>query len=70
VAAGGGDPRRERGLEHLARLARVAHDQDLRVLGRRCERRRAAEPQGELGSQELTRDAADPIGPEQGHAAF
>ena len=31
VAAGGGDAGGDRGLEHLARLARVADDQDLRM---------------------------------------
>jgi hypothetical protein len=70
VPSAGGDAGRERGLEHLAGLARVADDQDLGVLGRRRERGGAPEPEGEIRGQEIARDAADPVGPEQGHAAF
>jgi hypothetical protein len=65
VAAGGGDPRRQRGLEHLARLARVAHDQHLRNAARRQSRGRAPERQREVGGQELADDAANAVGAEQ-----
>src|SRR5439155_16979894 len=46
LAAGGGDARGDRGLEHLARLARVADDQHARALDAplaRAGRRRAGE---------------------------
>ena len=65
MAARRGDTGRERGLEHLARLARVAHDQHLRRLRARDRRGRAAEAERQLGGQELARDPADPVGPEE-----
>jgi hypothetical protein len=51
-------------FEHLARLARVAHDQDLRGVGRGYGRRGAAQVQREVGGQELARDPADAVGAE------
>jgi hypothetical protein len=69
VAAPGGDARSERGLQHLTGVARVADDQDLRVVHRQRERRRPAEFQGQVGTEELSRDPADPVRPEQPHEA-
>jgi hypothetical protein len=60
-----GDPGGQRRLEHLARFARVADDQHLWRLGTRDGRSRTAEAERELGRQELARNAADPVGPEQ-----
>ncbi len=70
VAAGRADARCERRLQHLARLARVAHDQHLRALHAGVAGRRAPERERELGGQELAGDAANAVGPEQlaGHA--
>jgi hypothetical protein len=65
VAAAGGHPGRKRGLEHLAGLAGVAHDQDLRGLHGRDRRGGAAQRRGQLGAQELPGYAADAIGAEQ-----
>ncbi len=65
VAAGGGDPRGERGLEHLARLARVADDQNLRGGAGRDARDGSAERQREVGGQEAARDAAYAVGAEE-----
>ena len=66
VSSAGGDAGRERGLEHLARLARVADDQDLRARPP-ARSSAAARPsaEGQVGGQELARDPADPVGPEQ-----
>ena len=67
LAAGGGDPGGHGGLEHLARLARVADDEHAR--GARGEAARAvaarASDERELGGEELARDAADAVGAEQ-----
>ena len=65
VPAGGGDAGGQRGLEHLARLARVADDQDLRDFGSGDARRGAAEGRGELGREELAGDAAHAVGSEE-----
>ena len=69
MAAAGRDPGGERRLEHLAGLARVAHDQNLRVLAGDVSAAARPSFEGELGGQELARHAADPVGPEQRHAA-
>ena len=56
------------GLEHLARLARVADDQHARgrAVGALDARGGGAgERQRELGGEELARDAADAVGAEQ-----
>ena len=65
VAPGGRDAGRQRGLEHLARLTRVAHDQDLRCARLRDANRRVAKPEGEIGGQELARAAANAVRAEQ-----
>ena len=65
VASGGRHPGRQRGLEHLARLARVAHDQDLRRLCRRGGRGGPSERQRQLGGQLLARDTANAVGAEE-----
>ena len=65
VAAAGRDPRRERRLEHLARLAGVAHDQHLRRLGGRDLRRGAPEREREIGREEVPRYAADAVRAEE-----
>ena len=67
LAAGGGDAGGDRGLEHLARLARVADDEHARGARRRRDARRggAGERQREVGGEELARDAADAVGAEQ-----
>ena len=65
VAAGRRDARRERRLEHLAGLARVADDQYLRGPDGRHRGRRAAERKRELGRQELARHPAHAIRSEQ-----
>ena len=65
MAARRGDTGRERGVEHLARLARVAHDQHLRRLRARNRRGRAAQAERHFCGQEVARDAADPVGPEE-----
>ena len=61
VAAGGRDPRRDGRLEHLARFARVADDQDLwpRVL--RPDDRCPGERQRKLGGQKLPGAATDTV---------
>ena len=61
------DAGRERGLEHLARLARVADDQDLGRMGRGDLCCRPPQPQSEVGGQELARDPADAVRAEEGH---
>ena len=53
------------GLEHLARLARVADDEHARASASRLQRGGAAEAERELGGEQLARDAADAVGPEQ-----
>jgi hypothetical protein len=65
IAAGRADAGGDRGLEHLARLACVAHDQDLRTVGFELGCGRTRERERELGADELARDAADAVGPEQ-----
>ena len=67
VAAGRGDAGGERRLEHLARLARVADDQDLRraVALAQLRRRGAAEREREVGREQLAGDAADAVGSEE-----
>ena len=65
VAAGGRDARRERGLEHLARLAGVADDEHPGVLRADLLDGRAAQRERELGGEQLTGDAADAIRAEQ-----
>ena len=55
----------ERGLEHLAGLARVADDQDLRSLRRRPGGGRTAERQREVGSEEVADGSTNAIGAEE-----
>ena len=69
MSPAGGDAGGKGRLEHLPRFARVAHDQDLGMVHRRGQGRRAAQLQGEVGSQKLSRDPADPVRPEQPHEA-
>ena len=64
----------ERGLEHLAGLARVADDEHPRALRAGLQRSLGeglAERERELGRQQLPRDASDAVGPEQlaGHVS-
>ena len=61
VPAGRGDPGRRGGLEHLARLARVAQDHDLRALGGQQRGRRAGQRQRELRRDLLAGYAANAI---------
>ena len=65
VPSPGGDPGGEGLLQHRARLARVADDQDLRALGLGLQRRRAAQPHGEVRGEQLAHGAPDAIGPEE-----
>ena len=67
TAAAGSDARGEGGLEHLARLARVAHDQNLRGPGGRDAGRGPAQAEGEIGTQKFARDPADTVRAEKRH---
>ena len=67
MAAARRDARGEGGLEHLAGLASVAHDQDLRGLGRGHQGRSPAQAEGEIGSEKLARYAADTVRAEKRH---
>jgi hypothetical protein len=69
VAAGGRHACRERGLEHLAGLARVADDQHLRRVRGGDRRGCGPERRGQLGGQELAGDAPDAVRAEQPHDA-
>jgi hypothetical protein len=55
----------ERRLEHLAGLARVADDENLRCLAAADAGGRAPERGGELGGEELAGDAANAVGAEE-----
>jgi hypothetical protein len=68
VAARRADPGDEGGLEHLARRAGVAADDEARprdALLAEGPDDRAPHPDGELGGELGVRHAADPVGPEQ-----
>ncbi len=67
VAAPGGDAGGQRCLEHLARLAGVADDQDLRRLGLGLGRGGAAQGNRELCGEQLPGHSAHPIGAEEAH---
>ena len=64
VAAGGRHAGGERGLEHLAGLARVADHEDPRTLDPGLLGGGATERERELGGQMLTGDAANAVGAE------
>ena len=65
-----GDPGGEPGLQHRARLARVADDQHLRALGLGLRGRGAAQRDRKLGGQLLPGDPTDAVGSEElrGHS--
>jgi hypothetical protein len=68
LPARGGDAGRDRGLEHLARLARVADHEHARRVGDRLGHAGGGgtrERQCELRGDELARDPADAVGAEQ-----
>ena len=65
VAARGGDAGGQGGLEHLAGLARVADDEHARSGGLGLQRGGAAEGERKLRGQQLARDAADAVRPEE-----
>ncbi len=66
LAARGGDARRDRGLEHLARLARVADHEHARAAAAGDPRRGGAgERERQLRGDDLARDSADAVGAEQ-----
>ena len=65
VPAAGCHPGSQRRLEHLARLAGVAHDEHLRGVRRGDGRRGTAQRQRQLGREELAGHAAHPVGAEQ-----
>ena len=66
VASGRGHARGDRRLEHLAGLARVADDQDLRALVPRASATAVArQRKRELGRQEMSRAAADAVRAEE-----
>ena len=65
VAARGGDAGGQGGLEHLAGLARVADDEHARSVGLGLQRGGAAEGERQLRGQQLARDAANAVGPEE-----
>ncbi len=58
-------PGGDRGLEHLARLARVADDQDLRTLRFHPRHRSTGQREREVGRQEMSRPATDAVRAEQ-----
>ena len=70
LGASGEQPRDERGLEHRARQARVASDDEPRTVGPVLDRERrdelAPDPEREVGGERfLVGDAADTVGSEQ-----
>ena len=65
VAAGRGDPGGQRRLQHRARLAGVADDQDLRALGLERGGRGAAQRGRQLGGEEGASLSSDPVGSEE-----
>jgi hypothetical protein len=64
-AAGGGDARGDRGLEHLAGLAGVADDEHAGHGGVDAPRRRTGERQRQFRGQELPGDSPHPVGAEE-----
>ena len=72
VAAGGAHAGGDRRLQHLSRLARVAHDQHLWALDPGVAGGGASERERELRGQELAGDAANAVRPEQrtGHTSL
>ena len=65
IAAARGHARGDRRLEHLARLARVANDQDLGAVRRDPLHRRPRQLERELRAQKVTGAATDAIGTEE-----
>ena len=65
VAAGGGDPGRQRRLQHRPRLAGVAHDQHLRPLDLQRGGRSPPKRGRQLGGEERPSLSPDPVGSEE-----
>jgi hypothetical protein len=65
LAARGADARGQRGLEHLAGLARVADDEHARAGAADLGRGGPAQGDGQLRGEHLAGDTADAIGPEE-----
>ena len=61
VAARGRGSGGDRGLEHLARLARVADDQDLRMRRPGARHRRTGKRQRQVCGEEVAGTATDPV---------
>ncbi len=65
VATRGCDPGGQRRLQHRARLARVAYDQDLRPLCLKRSGRRPTQLDRQLGAEERASLPSDPVGSEE-----